>query len=93
MNLMIFCIGPKYKLQKTRKILRLTSFKNNSTYRTPDGKMSLEILYLDSQLNFLHKTCGNVFDDHKKRFHEDLFVIENGHKGKCWVISVFENYC
>ena len=52
------------------------------SYEQPESNMSLKMHFLFSHLNFFPLNCGGVSDEHGKRFHQDISVMERMYKGK-----------
>ena len=53
--------------------------------------MSLKVHFLDFHIDFVHKNLGDVSDEHKERFYQDISVIESRYKGK-WSVSILTDY-
>ena len=54
--------------------------------------MSLKVHFLETHLNFFYKNLGNVSDEHDKRFHQDVAIIEKRFKEK-GSVGMLANYC
>ena len=54
--------------------------------------MSLKLHFLNYHLDFFALNCGEVSDEHGKRFHQDITAIEKRYQGK-WNPSMLANYC
>ena len=46
------------------------------SYQKLGCNMSLKIHFLHSHLDFFSENCGAVSDEHKERFHQDIFSME-----------------
>ncbi|GBM64639.1 hypothetical protein AVEN_91708-1 [Araneus ventricosus] len=57
-----------------------------------DCNMSLKIHFLDSHLNFFPDNCGQVSDEHSKRFHQDIANMEKWYQGN-WAMPMLADYC
>ena len=44
--------------------------------------MSLKIHFLHSHLDFFPLSCGEVSDEHRDRFHQDIAAMEKIYQGK-----------
>jgi len=64
----------------------LTSFKAMGC------NMSLKIHFLESHLDIFPENLGEVSDEHGKRFHQDILVMEKRYQGK-WTLSMLADYC
>jgi hypothetical protein len=58
--------------------------------------MSLKIHFLHAHLDFFPENCGAVYDEHFKRFHQDIAAMENRYGSKlsptiladyCWTVT------
>jgi hypothetical protein len=54
--------------------------------------MSLNVHFLDSQLDFFPENLGAVSDEHRERFHQDISNMEKLYQGK-WSLSMLADYC
>jgi hypothetical protein len=62
------------------------------SYEQLGCNMSLKMHFLFSPLDFFPLNCGDVSDEHGKRFHQDISVMEHRFKGK-WSAARFGDYC
>ena len=53
--------------------------------------MLLQIHFVDSYLNFFPDNCGEVSDEHRKRFPQDISKMD-WYQGK-WSTSMLADYC
>ena len=56
------------------------------------GVMSLKEHVLDSHLDIFPQNLGAVSDEHRQRFHQDIYTMEKQYKGK-WSPSMLADYC
>ena len=65
-------------------------------FRRLGNRMSLKLHFLHSHLEFFPDNLGAVSDEHSKRFHQDIAVVETRYKGKsnanmmgdyCWFLQ------
>ena len=54
--------------------------------------MSLKEHVLDSHLDIFPQNLGAVSDEHRQRFHQDIYTMEKQYKGK-WSPSMLADYC
>ena len=54
--------------------------------------MSLKIHFSHSHLNFSPSNYGDISDEHRKRFHQDIAVMEKRYQGR-WSPSILADYC
>jgi len=62
------------------------------SYRKLCCKMSLNIHFLHSHLDFFLENCGAVSDEHGDHFHQDISSMEKRYQGK-WNCATFTDYC
>ena len=62
------------------------------SYKSLGYNMSLKIHFLHSHLHFFPLTCGKVSDEHEKRLHQDITVMEKRYQGK-WNPSMLADCC
>jgi hypothetical protein len=61
-------------------------------YKAMGCNMSLKVHFLDSHLDFFPENLGAVSDEHRERFHQDIYNMEKRYQGK-WSLSMLANYC
>jgi hypothetical protein len=54
--------------------------------------MSLKVHFLGSHLDFFPENLGAVSDEHRERFHQDIYNMEKQYQGK-WNLSMLPDYC
>ena len=55
-------------------------------------KMSFKMHFLDHIKKIFHENLGDVSDEHSKRFHLDVAIIEKRFKEKCFVGMLADYY-
>ena len=53
------------------------------SYEQLGCNMSLKMHFLFSHLNIFPLNCGDVSDEHREHFHQDISLMEHRYKGKC----------
>ena len=61
-------------------------------YHAMGVNMSLKIHFLHSHLDFFPENLGAVSDEQGERFHQDLKIFEDRHKG-FWDAGMLGDYC
>ena len=56
-------------------------------YKALGCNMSLKIQFLYSHLNFFPLNLGAVCDEQGRRYHQDIFTMEQGYQGKSSTVS------
>jgi hypothetical protein len=63
-----------------------------TAYKAYGCNMSLKVHFLDSHLDFFPENLDAVSDEHRERFHQDIFNMEKQYQGK-WSLSMLADYC
>jgi hypothetical protein len=63
-----------------------------TAYKAMGCNMSLKVHFLDSHLDFFSENLGAVSDEHRERFHQDIYNMEMRYQGK-WSLSMLADYC
>jgi len=61
-------------------------------YKAMGCNMSLKIHFLESHLDFVPENLGEVSDEHRERFHQDIMAMEKWYQSK-WTSSMLAEYC
>jgi hypothetical protein len=61
-------------------------------YKQLGCNMLLKKHFLFAHLDLFPLNCGDVSDEHGKRFHQDISVMEHRYKGK-WSAAMLGDYC
>ena len=54
--------------------------------------MSLKVHFLHSHLSFFPENAGDISDEHKERFHEDISSLKNKYKIN-WSPAMLTDFC
>ena len=55
-------------------------------------KMSTKMYFLYSHLIYFPENCGDYSEEQGKRFHQDIFMMEEQYQG-LWDINMIAHYC
>jgi hypothetical protein len=63
-----------------------------TVYKPMGCNMFLKVHFLGSHLDFFPENLGAVSDEHRERFHQDIYNMEKLYQGK-WSLSMLPDYC
>ena len=55
-------------------------------------RMSIKVHYLFSHLERFFESFGDVSEEHRERFHQDIKIMEERYQGR-WDAHMFSDYC
>ena len=54
--------------------------------------MCLKVHFLNAHLGYFLQNLGEMSEEHGKRFHQDIKIIETRYQGR-WNVSMMVDYC
>ena len=63
-----------------------------TSYREVGEKMRIKVHFLHSDLDRFPENCGDVTDEQRERFHQDIKLMEERYQGR-WDERMMADYC
>ena len=55
-------------------------------------RRSLKVHFLHAHLDYFPRNLGDMSEEHRKRFHQDIKIMETPYQGR-WDVSMMADYC